>query len=165
MNNEELSKPWYKYWAVWLIIVLPLTAVVASGVTVYIAIVYKQSSVDTNYYKEGVAQKERTDKFDKAKQMQIVATLFIAPKDNTVKLIFTKNIEDNYLIVKFQHSLIAIRDFYLNAKRIAKNSYSFTIPKEQNINQTDWDIIVGSEKNNWQIKARLKKNTTSVILQ
>ncbi len=60
MSNERQSPtPWYRQFWPWFLIALPACVVVASLVTVYIAVDNADSLVDDNYYKEGLAINEQ----------------------------------------------------------------------------------------------------------
>ncbi len=161
-NTNEQSKPWYKYWAVWLIIVLPLTAIVASGVTVYIAIIYHQAPADKSYYKEGFTQKEITIYSDKAKQMKLEATLLI--DGNIGEVTFNQKLNDKSLDIKFQHPILEKKDFKIKALELSGNTYSFVFPKVD-IKANDWVIFINSDKNKWQLKSRLKKGIKTLLLK
>jgi uncharacterized protein len=50
---QEASKNWYRNPYVWLIIVGPLTVIVASFITLYLAITHPDEAID-DYYRKGI---------------------------------------------------------------------------------------------------------------
>ncbi|AVO42276.1 FixH family protein [Simplicispira suum] len=60
MNNSPMSdavppKPWWKFGFVWLVIGGPAVVVVASFVTLWLAIRTPDPVIDENYYQNGIA--------------------------------------------------------------------------------------------------------------
>ncbi len=55
MNTVNTITPWYRQFWPWFIIALPACVVVASIITVVIAIKHEDSLVADNYYKDGLA--------------------------------------------------------------------------------------------------------------
>jgi len=53
MNTDE-TKPWWRYGYVWLIISGPMTVVMASFITIYLAISRPDPVIDDNYYRHGL---------------------------------------------------------------------------------------------------------------
>lgn len=56
MQQPENSKsqPWWKFGHVWLVIAGPLIVVVASFITLYLAVVGKDPVMDEDYYRKGI---------------------------------------------------------------------------------------------------------------
>lgn len=53
-SDNEKSKPWWHYGHAWLVFGGPAVVVVASLVTVYIAVSTRDNLVDENYYQSGI---------------------------------------------------------------------------------------------------------------
>jgi uncharacterized protein len=51
--DAELKRPWWKLWHIWLIIGGPLAVVVASFITLYLAITRPDAVID-DYYRKGI---------------------------------------------------------------------------------------------------------------
>jgi hypothetical protein len=56
MSSQEstISRPWWQFGHVWLVVSGPLTVVIASFFTFYLAAVGTDPIVDENYYQKGV---------------------------------------------------------------------------------------------------------------
>lgn len=55
MTSQPDKKPWYRQPWVWLLIALPMTAVIGGMVTIYIAVTTSDGLVVDDYYKRGKA--------------------------------------------------------------------------------------------------------------
>jgi hypothetical protein len=53
-TDDEYGKPWYHYGHAWLVFGGPAAVVVASLITVYIAVMERDPMVDENYYQNGI---------------------------------------------------------------------------------------------------------------
>lgn len=53
-NAADFQAPWWKFGYVWLVLAGPAVVVVASLVTLYLAMVGKDPIVDEDYYRKGV---------------------------------------------------------------------------------------------------------------
>jgi len=49
------TPPWWRYGHVWMVIAGPAVVVVASFITIYIAVVGQDPVVDVDYYRKGIA--------------------------------------------------------------------------------------------------------------
>lgn len=53
MNTEVKQPPWWKLWYMWLIVAGPLAVVIASAITLYLAITRPDDVID-DYYRKGM---------------------------------------------------------------------------------------------------------------
>lgn len=53
-NTERDSGPWWKHGHVWLVISGPAVVVVASFVTLWLAVTRPDPVIDANYYRDGI---------------------------------------------------------------------------------------------------------------
>ena len=73
--ENTIESPWYTNGFVWLIIALPVSAIVAGFYTLYLAIVSYDGLVADDYYKEGLAINKRIEKQQNAEQLGLDAEL------------------------------------------------------------------------------------------
>jgi hypothetical protein len=71
------NRPWYREPLVWLIIGLPLTAVVAGLTTLYIAVVTRDGMVTDDYYQHGLAINQYLDRDHAAARLGLKAQLHL----------------------------------------------------------------------------------------
>jgi len=75
MSAVLMPKPWYREPWVWFVIGLPLTAVVASFVTLALALRSDDGVVAEDYYKRGLAINEQLGRSAEAVRLGLVATI------------------------------------------------------------------------------------------
>lgn len=68
---SSTAKPWYRYGWVWFLIGIPASAVIAGSITIWIAVVYSDSLVADDYYKEGRAINQRLEKDAQASSLGV----------------------------------------------------------------------------------------------
>lgn len=77
------TKPWWHYGHVWLIISGPLIVVIASFITLFLAITSPDPVIDNNYYRNGIeinrTLNEQRDSFAPAGQARNHAATGIKP--------------------------------------------------------------------------------------
>ena len=62
--SQPVSQPWWKYGHVWLVIAGPAVVVVASFITLYLAVTRPDPLVTDDYYRKGVEINETLDGSD-----------------------------------------------------------------------------------------------------
>lgn len=75
LDLKLASEPWYKHRIVWLMVGLPLVVVVASFVTLYLAIKTDDGVIDDDYYKQGLAINQDLARDDRAKALGLSGQL------------------------------------------------------------------------------------------
>ena len=53
-NKNELVAPWWKFRHVWLVVAGPAVVVLASFVTLYLAVAFPDPVVSEDYYRQGI---------------------------------------------------------------------------------------------------------------
>lgn len=89
MSASDLKlvvEPWYKHRMVWLMLGLPLVVVVASFITLYLAIKTDDGVIDDDYYKQGLAINQDLVRDDKAKALGLSAQLQFSGMAVSLKL-------------------------------------------------------------------------------
>ena len=87
MNTHKPKRPWYREPWVWLIIALPMTAVIASMFTIYKAVSTADGLVVDDYYKRGKAINMDLARDAAAARYQLKASIDIDLRDNRVQLL------------------------------------------------------------------------------
>lgn len=84
------QRPWYREPFVWLIIGLPLTAVVAGLSTLYIAVVTRDGMVTDDYYQHGLAINQSLDRDHAATRLGLKAQLHLDAATGSVVVRFVE---------------------------------------------------------------------------
>lgn len=80
------QQPWYRQGWPWFLILLPLAMVVASMVTLYLALETDEALVRDDYYKEGLAINRRLEQEARARERGISAELRYDPATLALEL-------------------------------------------------------------------------------
>lgn len=103
-------KPWYKQIWPWVLIILPLCAVVASVTTLFIAINNKPDMVVEDYYKKGKAINVDLSRLDNAYRLALKFKLNVENDKITLVQTFGEP-QTAALRLKFIHRTQKIKDF------------------------------------------------------
>ena len=87
MTAQKPKRPWYREPWVWLMIALPMTAVIASMFTIYLAVTTADGLVVDDYYKRGKAINRDLARDAMAARYQLRASIDIDLRDNRVQLL------------------------------------------------------------------------------
>ncbi|MBV7315694.1 FixH family protein [Shewanella sp. NIFS-20-20] len=142
---------WYKQFWPWFLILLPGTVVVASFITMKIALDNADSLVAEDYYKAGKAINMDLGKIKYAKQIGMQFTLNV----NDNELIITQQGGPEYqaaLNVRFYHPTLEDRDMQLMATSDANGAYRFTMDTNPS---GAWEVRLEGFDAKWRIQKRL----------
>lgn len=87
MTAQNSKRPWYREPWVWLIIALPMTAVIASMFTIYKAVSTADGLVVDDYYKRGKAINLDLARDAAAARYQLKASIDLDLRDNRMQLL------------------------------------------------------------------------------
>lgn len=154
MNSEV----WYRNPWVWLIIALPMSAVIGGIATIIITNQHQPDMVVDDYYKQGKAINQELTLYNNAKNLNVSLELKVSEQRIEVR----STTEYPALKVKMIHSTLANQDFDLVLTPNAKGSLSSSI---SSIMPGKWQIIIMPMDSAWKIKKDVAlPNTTWVAL-
>lgn len=150
MNDIELNEiePWYKQFWVWVIIGLPLTAVIAGLTTLYIAIENKPDMVVDDYYRKGKAIDVDLTRLDNAFKLALKFRLTVSDTKITLKQTFGEP-QSAALRLRFIHRTMKIKDFDHLITLDGKGVY--TLPLDKPVTGK-WNIQLESFNASWRIQ-------------
>lgn len=99
------NRPWYRQFWPWFLIALPGSVVIASFVTLAIAIRHSDAVVRDDYYKEGLAINQMLNREQQARVMQLTATLTWHPASGEIRVTLPARIVDQRLQLHWLHPL------------------------------------------------------------
>jgi hypothetical protein len=120
------SKPWYRQFWPWFLIMLPATVVIASLYTVYIAIHGADDLVVDDYYRDGLAINLQLEKKQLAESLGVSAKLNFSGKQVTVQV--AGPVTADSLLLMLSHPIEADHDFSLLVVRTAPGTYRGQLP-------------------------------------
>jgi len=86
MNTLKQKTPWYREPWVWLMIALPMSAVIGGMITIYLAVTTSDGLVVDDYYKRGKAINLDLARDEAAARYQLRASIDLDMRDNLVQL-------------------------------------------------------------------------------
>jgi len=145
---EQTIEPWYKQFWPWVLIFLPVCAVVASVSTLFIAIDNKPDMVVEDYYKKGKAINVDLTRLDNAFRQALKFKLTV--KDDNLVLEQTMGEpQQSALRLRFIHRTQKVKDFDMLLTADASGAY-----KADFTNKIDgkWTIQLESFDGHWRIQ-------------
>jgi hypothetical protein len=122
------TKPWYRQFWPWFLILLPASVVAASVYTAYIAHQGADDLVADEYYKDGLAINQRLAKQQVAQSLGIWARLQFV--DGAVSVNVAGPVTESELRLSLAHPLEADRDFAVTLARVGPQSYRGALPQD-----------------------------------
>lgn len=147
--NDPVNKPWYKHGWLWLVIGLPLTAVIAGITTVFIAAYNPDSLVVDEYYKEGLAINAVLDREQHARDMGLKARLEINGDKLRMQL---QNVKADQVMVRFIHPTRSTEDQELVLQQVEQGVYQGAGLKE--LAPVAWYVHVEDLADVWRLEGR-----------
>lgn len=164
MNPPSTEPVWYRQFWPWFLIALPGTVVIASFITLYIAIVNSHSMVKDNYYQDGLAINRYLLEDQLAEQLEISAGLEFLPASGEIKLMLNGNVgsDSPVLILSFIHPVNASADFQLPLQKNAAGFYQQSVLQ---LDLTRWYLQLSpadaSPDQRWRIRGEINLAKTS----
>lgn len=150
--QEKDTKPWYKQFWPWFLIVIPASSMVVGSFVIRFAYDGTNSLVVDDYYKEGRAINARLDKIELAKKMSIVTSLSV--QQGSIELVFISGAPTTGEALKldFYHVTIEDRDFEVLLTRDANGIYRSN--QSYPIDGT-WRIRLTPMNEEWKVQDRI----------
>ena len=139
------SESWYRNPWVWLIIALPMSAVIGGIATIVITSMNQPDMVVDDYYKKGKAINQELTLYDNAKKLGISLEL----KVNEHRIEIKSPVNYTALKVKVVHSTLSNQDFDLVLTPNATGTLSSSV---ENIMPGKWQVIVMPMDSSWKVR-------------
>ncbi len=156
-----MKNKWYQHSSVWLIILLPLAAVIAGISTVMIAHDNKVDLVAEDYYKTGKAINADLSKLHHALNLGITVSLTMNGDSGIVSITSGDVAPNQALKISFYHATLSGRDFSSMLSADAAGNYRFTFPHQI---EGKWAVRVEPFDASWRVQNNVTFPITQVIL-
>jgi hypothetical protein len=153
--NTATATPWYRYPAVWLLMLAPAAAVVGGIATLVIALKTEDGLVAQDYYKRGLTINRTLAREAKAASLGLQATLAISNGVVHVKL---TRPQEGPLTLRFIHPARAGRDLNLALSPTENGQYQAFLPE---LAPGRWDVIL--EADDWRIDATMSAPANAAV--
>ncbi|WP_018150284.1 FixH family protein [Leeia oryzae] len=155
MLTDNVTKPWYKHKWLWFLLIGPGIVVVASIVTIYIAVTKSDSLIVDDYYKEGTTINENITKDQKAAKLGLTAELVIGD-DQRIRVFLhqTKNpVKYPKLKLFVQHAANEKLDQHIELQPDGVDSY---VSKQLNLPIGKWYFDLSDSNGDWKLTGFIK---------
>jgi len=165
MHVTENTKPWHKYPLVWMMVLIPFTAVIMGVVMIWLAIDTDDGLVADDYYKQGLEINRVISRDKKAAELGLSAIIKFDNNIKAIKLAFNKGALTSFpdtLQLRFQHATRANSDVAVIMNHGIDNQYIGNI--KEALTEGIWYFELVDE--NWKLNARShvqSKNTIELI--
>lgn len=152
---REDTEPWYKQFWPWFLISLPLSVVIASIVTINLAIKTNDGLVSDDYYKEGLGIHRDADSAAKAKALGIAAALDYDAETGALSVALDEPLSDaaGVLSLEIVHPTRPDNDRFTQLTPIGPGRYAGRV---EPIVPANWRLTLQPEDGRWRIVGRLK---------
>ena len=151
IRNITETRPWYREPWVWLIIALPMTAVIAGMITLYLAITTSDGLVVDDYYKRGKTINLELARDQAATRYQLAAQLHIDAQNGqvTVQLESRDNLRPAHLKMLLMHPTRAGHDQVVRLEPNGADAYSGAVSP---VAAANWHVQL--EADDWRLSGR-----------
>jgi len=153
-------QPWYKQFWPWFLIALPGSVVIASIITIFIAIDTSDTVVADDYYKEGLAINRDLSRQQLAEQLDIKASLQFNEKTLRLLLTTLNPATQENLLLKFTHPTLSKLDQQTSPTMIAPGIYQTNI---KTLSNGTWNVTLLSISSHWEMKKRITIKNNKVL--
>jgi hypothetical protein len=122
-------KPWHRQPLVWLVIGIPLSAIIAGFITLGIALQSDHSPVADDYYKRGLAMNRDLSRLDAARALGLTAQVRLAASVAEVRLASREGAPlPAQLTLRLTHATLPGHDQALSLMQIQPGEYRAALP-------------------------------------
>ena len=148
-NSKEPVTPWYKEPWMFLVMGVPIAAILWGVVIVTLAVNGKDSLVSDSYYKDGMAYTENREFRNKAKRLQLTAT--VTYNDGEVRSSIAGYLDENPSFLRLQiiHPTLETEDETVLLQKMDDGSYLGLADKNHLGKRKMW---LQSPEQEWMIK-------------
>ena len=143
------KKNWYQYPYVWLVICLPLSAVIGGIITIRLAVVSDDGLVTDDYYKEGLEINRMLERDKASEEFELAAAINLDHQVNKIKLMLSAENGFEFpheIKVTFLNKTRKGFDQELLMKHSKKGIYSTVLP---DLIKGNWYVQI--EADNWRL--------------
>ena len=150
---NAMQKPWYKQPLVWMLIAIPMSAVIAGAVTIWLAVTTSDGLVVDDYYKQGLAINQVLRRDMRAADYRLEATLNVLLDQGLIRLDLNKGMLAEYpqtLQISLRHATSDDSDVSIELMHGQYSQYIGYL--KQSLPAGAWYIELGND--DWRLNAR-----------
>ena len=153
MNTNADQQPWYRHPWVWLLIALPLSAVIGGIITIYLAVTTSDGLVVDDYYRHGKAINRVLARDRAAAARGLEARIALDAVNNRVAVQLAARDADlpDALTLAFLHPTTKGHDQQIRLARTGDDRYSGQF---EDLRRGDWHLQL--EADDWRLSGRIR---------
>jgi hypothetical protein len=153
MNADPDQQPWYRHPWVWLLIALPLSAVIGGMITIYLAVTTSDGLVVDDYYRHGKAINRVLARDRAAASHGLEARIALDAVNNRVAVQLAARDADlpDALTLAFLHPTAQGHDQLVRLARTGDGRYSGQF---LDLRRGDWHLQL--EADDWRLSGRIR---------
>ena len=157
----ETSRPWYKEFWPWFVMVFPLTAVIGGIMTYYVAATNNDGVVEDDYYKQGMSINRTLSRDRAAAAMGLSAKLSVGGGEVTLALAGKVQQWPEKLRLRILHPTRAGMDQTVLQSMQANGLYAGTC----RLSSTNkWDVLLEDEQKTWRLAGHIEAGSSEAAL-
>lgn len=152
-NTPPDNKPWYHHPFVWLLIALPLSAVIGGFVTFYIAAHTDDGLVADDYYQRGKEINKDLHRDQAASARKLGAQILLGEDRRTLRILLNQPVT-GALQLKLMHPTRA--GFDQSAKLSPQGPQMWVATLPQPLEQSAWQVELSDTAGQWRLSGAWK---------
>ncbi len=153
MSDQSSVKPWYRQRWLWFVLSIPIASVILSSIMIFFAVSGKDSLVNDNYYKDGLAINQTIEQDQLAKKLDLLPVISIAENGEIlVQEEALKTGKEPFLILKLVHPTIGDFDQEI---RLLPSANGYVGNLESNAPEGRWYLSLLAHDARWRIREEL----------
>ena len=151
---REDTLPWYKQFWPWFLISLPLSVVIASIVTINLAIRTNDGLVSDDYYKEGLAIHMDADRSARAEALGIRGNVRYQSDTGAITLTLDQPLPQKTpaLSLEVNHPTRPDQDQSIQLTTLDERRYAGRL---QTLGPAHWKLELGDTARSWRVEGRM----------
>ncbi len=151
---REDTEPWYKQFWPWFLIALPLSVVIASIVTINLAIESDDGLVSDDYYKEGLGIHKDADSAAKARALGIAGKISYLADTGAISLALDKPLDGTPAVLSLEvvHPTLPDQD---QAIQLAPLGGARFAGRLEPLGPANWKLALRPADRSWRVDGRL----------
>ncbi len=158
--NGKQSNPWYREPWPWFLMSLPATAVIAGGITLWLAVSSSDGLVVGDYYKEGLAINQTLARDQQAHLLGLTARLDVANGQIQLTLHGKLQTLPAMLVLHLTHPTRAGQDHTLRMMPLGEGRYQAAMPA---LSDGKWHAQLEDPQGKWRLTGVIHTPLTQAI--
>lgn len=157
---EKQSLPWYRHAHVWLLIALPLTAVLASIFLILQATNSFDGLVADDYYKAGQEINKELKRDQAANALGLTAQVMLAADGKSIRVVFNSPVKGP-LQLKLLHPTQAGYDHILSLQ--SQGGPLWFAPLDRPLESPRWKVELADAQQQWRLTGNWQPNRSETV--